>query len=210
MLLITEDIDEQSLDIICEAAEGKPKTYKIKGPFMVSEVKNKNGRIYSRELIEREVDVYTKQKINTKRALGQLSHPETPEIELENVSHIIESLKMEGNVAVGVATILNTPKGKIAYSLLESGVKLGVSSRGVGTLKGNLVEDSYKLIAVDIVNEPSGEGCFVDGILEGKEWIIDGNQVVAKAVEKLEENLAKHGSRDILRDLQSFLRDIHW
>ena len=117
---------------------------------------------------------------------------------------------MEGNTAVGTARILDTPKGKIAHSLLEAGVKLGVSSRGVGSLNGDKVNDDFSLVAVDIVNEPSGPGCFVDGILEGKEWIIDGNQVVARAVEKLEEDLAEHGSRDILRDLQTFLKSINW
>ena len=210
MLLITETIDQQEMDVICEQKEGIPKVYRIKGPFLQSEQKNKNGRIYSKPLIEREVDSYTKNKILTKRSLGELCHPPTPEIRLENVSHIIESLVMEGNTAVGTARILDTPKGKIAHSLLEAGVKLGVSSRGVGSLNGDKVNDDFSLVAVDIVNEPSGPGCFVDGILEGKEWIIDGNQVVARAVEKLEEDLAEHGSRDILRDLQTFLKSINW
>jgi len=210
MLLITEIIDEYELDVVCEQKEDKKKTFKIKGPFLQSEIKNRNGRIYNKQLIEREVGVFTKEKINNKRALGEMDHPPTPTINLQNVSHIIENLQMDNNNAIGIAKILDTPKGKIAQTFLESGVKLGVSSRGVGSLNGNHVDDSYHLITVDLVCDPSGPDAFVKGIVENKEWIMDGNTFVEKAVEKLEEDLSKHGSREILRDIQTFLKNIEW
>lgn len=209
MLLITENIDKDCLDIICEEKENK-KTYKIKGPFLQSQIENKNKRIYSRELIEREIKRYTEERIKSKSSLGEMDHPLNPSINLDRVSHMIESLEMVNDNAMGVARILETPKGKIAETLLESGVRLGISSRGVGTLSGKNVNDDYHLITCDLVSEASGPDCYVRGVLENKEYIIDGNKIVEKAVEELEDNLAKHGSREILSDLQKFLRDIKW
>ena len=208
MYLITETIDSKDLDVICEQTEGKPRSYKIEGPFMQSQIKNLNGRIYSRELMEWEVNKYTQEKINTKRSLGEMDHPPSPTINLQKVSHIIESLTMKNNDAMGSAKVLNSPCGKIAQTFLEAGIKLGVSSRGIGSLTGENVNDDYRLLAVDLVCESSAPGAYVNGLIENKEWIMDGNVFVEKAVEKLEENLAKHGSREILRDLKIFLNDI--
>lgn len=208
MLLITEYVSHQDLDVICEEKEDKTKSYRIKGAFLQSEVKNRNGRIYGKPLIEREIKSFNKEKISQRRSFGELDHPPTPTINLDRVSHMIESLQMENNDALGVAKILDTPKGKIVSTMLSEGAKLGVSSRGVGSLNGDKVNNDFKLITVDIVADPSAPEAFVDGVLEGKEWIIDGNKVVAKAVEQLEENLAKKGSKEILRDIQEFLRSI--
>jgi len=208
MLLITEYVNHSDLDVICEQKEGVPKTYKIKGPFLQAVEKNRNGRIYSKSLIEREVKAYNEERIKTKRSFGEMDHPKFPSINLDRVSHLVESLVMEGNFAIGTAKVLDTPKGRIAHTLLEAGTNLGISSRGIGSLTGENVNEDYKMICCDLCADPSAQNSFVAGILENKEWIMDGNTFVEKAVEKLEENLAKHGSRDILNDLQRFLKQI--
>ena len=151
MLYIREFVDHQSLELICEEKEGQPSTYKIKGPFLQAEVKNKNGRIYGQSLLEREVGVFNKEKIKENRAYGELDHPPTPTVNLQNVSHMIESLVMEGNDGIGIAKILDTPNGRIVETLLKAGAKPGVSTRGVGSLNGSKVNDDFKLITVDVV-----------------------------------------------------------
>jgi len=209
MLYIREFVDVEELStVISEAESGKSKEYRIEGPYIQAEVKNKNGRVYPKNIVEREVNVFNKEKIKANRALGELDHPPTPTVNLKNVSHVIESLVMEGNNGIGKAKILDTVSGRTASSLLEAGVKLGVSTRGVGSLNGSQVNPDFKLITVDLVADPSAPNAFVEGIMEGREWIIDGDKIVEKAVEKLEENLSKHGSREILEDLQDFIKDI--
>jgi hypothetical protein len=208
MKLMVERVDTESLEILSEAASDGTKFWRIRGPFLQSEQKNKNGRIYGKSLLEREVNRYVEERVKTNRALGELDHPPTPSLSLDRVSHIIEDLRMEGNDAIGTAKILNTPMGKIAGALLEGGVKLGVSSRGVGTLKGEFVNEDYSLICVDIVGDPSAMNAYVDGIFENKEYIIDGNEIVEQAVQKLEKATAKHGSKYILDDMKRFLSDI--
>jgi len=209
MLYIREFVDMSELStVITEGENGKTKEYRIEGPYIQAEVKNKNGRVYPQNIVEREVGVFNKEKIKENRALGELDHPPTPTVNLKNVSHVIESLEMEGKNGIGRAKILDTVSGRTASSLLEAGVKLGVSTRGVGSLNGSTVNPDFKLITVDLVADPSAPNAFVEGIMEGKEWIIDGDRIVERAVEKLEQNLAKHGSKEILKDLQEFVLGI--
>lgn len=213
MKLMVEDVDLSSIEYLKESSEdSKEKHWYITGPFMQVETKNRNGRIYPKKIMEREVEKYRKEMIETHRAMGELDHPETPTINLDRVSHIIESLEFDGNDIIGKAKILDTPMGRIAQSLLDGGVKLGVSSRGLGTLNeedNTTVNDDYQLVCVDIVGDPSAQSAYVNGIMENKEYIIKGDSIVEKAVENLEESLAKHGSKEILDDLKMFLHDIN-
>jgi hypothetical protein len=179
MKLITETIEEVKL--ITEEKNGV-KTLYIQGPFLVAEAKNKNGRMYKTDTLKREVERYNEEYVQKNRAFGELGHPDSPSINLDRVSHLITNLKQEGNVFVGKAKILETPMGKIAKSLMEGGATLGVSSRGMGSLKEvngvNVVQDDYYLAtAADIVADPSAPGAFVQGIMEGKEWVWDNGKV---------------------------------
>ena len=179
MKLIRETVEEVKL--ITEEKNGV-KTLYIQGPFLVAEMKNKNGRMYKTETLTKEVDRYNEEYVSKNRAFGELGHPDSPSINLDRVSHLITNLKQEGNVFVGKAKILETPMGKIAKSLMEGGATLGVSSRGMGSLKEingvNVVQDDYYLAtAADIVADPSAPGAFVQGIMEGKEWVWDNGVV---------------------------------
>lgn len=207
MKLIREFVNHADLEIITEGIDNG-RVLKIKGPFLSAETKNKNGRIYSKELIEREVYRYNRDKIEKGRSVGTLDHDPSPTVALDRVSHLIESLQMDGKYAIGVAKILETPMGNVAKSLINSGVSLGVSSRGVGTLSGSNVNMDYKMICIDIVGEPSGHGCFVEGILENKEYIIQNNEIVEVAVHNLEKDLNKNGSRHIKYALDNFLMEL--
>lgn len=211
MKLLTEYIAISDLQILTEdvANDKAKKIYRIKGPYLQSEVKNRNGRIYGKHLCEREINAF-QDKILKRRALGELDHPPTPTVNLNNVSHLIESLQMDGNDGIGVSKLLDTPKGLVAQILIKEGILLGVSTRGVGTLTGDLVNDDYKLITVDIVADPSAPGAFVDGILENKEYIItEGGDIVEKAVNNLENKLVKQGNSKILLSyMREFLEDI--
>ena len=174
MKLITETVE--AVKYITEEKNGVKSLY-IQGPFLVAETKNKNGRIYPRETLVKEAKRYTEEYINKNRAFGELGHPDTPSINLDRVSHLIVDLKENGNIIEGKAKILDTPMGKIAKSLMEGGATLGVSSRGMGSLveKNGLMEvqKDFRLATVDIVSDPSGPGCFVNGIMEGVDWIYD-------------------------------------
>ena len=166
----------ETVNYLVEDANGN-KTLHIEGPFLVAERKNRNGRLYEAATLRKEVDRYTEEYINKHRAFGELGHPETPSINLDRVSHMITSLKEDGNVWIGKAKILDTPMGLIARSLIEGGAQLGVSSRGMGSLKNvngvNVVQpDFYLATAADIVADPSAPGAFVQGIMEGKEWML--------------------------------------
>ena len=174
MKLITEVTE--SLQYLAEEKDGK-KTLFIEGPFLQSEVVNRNGRKYLKETMAKEVARYTEQYINKNRAFGELGHPDTPTINLDRVSHLITSLRQEGTDWIGKAKILDTPMGNIAKNLIEGGAQLGVSSRGMGSLKNengvNVVQDDFYLAtAADIVADPSAPGAFVQGIMEGKEWVL--------------------------------------
>jgi hypothetical protein len=173
MKLITENIQE--IKVITEEKNGVKSLY-ITGPFLVAEMKNKNGRVYKTDTLAREAKRYNEEYVEKNRAFGELGHPDSPSINLDRVSHLITSLKQEGSTFIGKAKILETPMGKIAKSLMEGGATLGVSSRGMGSLKEvngvNVVQDDYYLAtAADIVADPSAPGAFVQGIMEGKEWM---------------------------------------
>lgn len=179
MKLITETVEE--VKVITESKNGV-KTLFITGPFLVAEKANKNGRMYMKETLAKEVNRYNEEYVTKGRAFGELGHPDTPSINLDRVCHLITDLKQEGNIWVGKAKILETPMGKIAKSLMEGGACLGVSSRGMGSLKEvngvNVVQDDYYLAtAADIVADPSAPGAFVQGIMEGREWVWDNGVV---------------------------------
>lgn len=179
MKLITETIEEVKL--ITEENNGV-KTLYIQGPFLVAETKNRNGRSYPVSVLENEVNRYMKEYVDKNRAFGELGHPESPTINLERVSHMITNISRNGNVFEGKAKVLDTPMGKIAKNLMEAGATLGVSSRGMGSLKNvngvNVVQpDFYLATAADIVADPSAPGAFVQGIMEGKEWVWDNGLV---------------------------------
>ena len=192
MRLISEEITQ--VEFLSEDVEGK-KNYYIEGIFLQSEIENKNGRKYPFGTLQREVAKYTENQIKNGRALGELGHPDGPTINLDRVSHKIESLKAEGNNFVGRAKILNTPNGNIAKSLLDEGVSLGVSSRGMGSLKTeskgcSVVQDDFMLAtAADLVADPSAPDAFVDGIMEGKEWVWDNGILKESAVAQIKQEI---------------------
>ena len=172
--LISEEI--QDVEYICEEQENGKKDYKIKGVFMQADIKNKNGRVYPMEILQKEVKRYNKEFINEKRAYGELGHPEGPTVNLERASHMITALYPDGKNFIGEAKVLSTPMGEIVKSLMDEGAKLGVSSRGMGSLEqkngANYVRDDFYLAtAADIVSDPSAPSAFVEGIMEGKEWV---------------------------------------
>ena len=186
MKLITEQIE--NVQILTEEKDGKKLLY-IEGVFLQSELKNRNGRMYPFSVLEREVGRYNEEYVKSKRALGELGHPDGPTINLDRVSHRITSLRAEGNNFVGKAQILDTPMGNIAKSLLGEGVQLGVSSRGMGSIQKsedcNVVADDFMLTtAADIVADPSAPDAFVNGIMEGKEWVWDNGLLKEREVAK--------------------------
>tara|TARA_B100000035_G_scaffold314274_1_gene330103 strand:- start:818 stop:1462 length:645 start_codon:yes stop_codon:yes gene_type:complete len=186
MKLITETIEDVKL--ITEGTGDDKKLY-IEGVFLQSELKNRNGRMYPFSVLEKEVSRYNEEYVKTKRALGELGHPDGPTVNLDRVSHRITSLKAEGNNFIGKAQILDTPMGKIAKSLLGEGVQLGVSSRGMGSIDKredvNVVMDDFMLAtAADIVADPSAPDAFVNGIMEGKEWVWDNGILKESKVAK--------------------------
>ena len=187
MKLIREEIE--SVDFIVEERNGKKSLY-IEGVFLQGNIKNRNGRMYPMETLRREVQRYSENHVVAGRALGELGHPDGPTVNLDRVSHKIVSLKEYGSNFIGKAKILGTPMGKIASSLIGEGVKLGVSSRGIGSLKMtkegvNIVGDDFMLAtAADIVADPSAPDAFVEGIMEGKDWVWDGGILREKYAEK--------------------------
>ena len=196
-------ISEQWCDNINYLVEQDPKTGKdhvfIEGIMLQTEVKNKNGRIYPKEIMQKEVKRYTKEYINEKRAYGELGHPEGPTINLERTSHLIQSLKEDGNNFVGKAKILSTPMGEIVKGLLSDGARLGVSSRGMGSLKASnekggvqLVQSDFQLAtAADIVADPSAPDAFVNGVMEGVEWIWDNGVIKARKIEEWKHDILR-------------------
>ena len=187
MKLIREEIE--SVDFIVEERNGKKSLY-IEGVFLQGNIKNRNGRMYPMETLRREVQRYSENHVVAGRALGELGHPDGPTVNLDRVSHKIVSLKESGSNFIGKAKILGTPMGKIASSLIGEGVKLGVSSRGIGSLKMtkegvNIVGGDFMLAtAADIVADPSAPDAFVEGIMEGKDWVWDGGILREKYAEK--------------------------
>ena len=171
------------LEYITEDTKSGGKAYKIRGIFMQADIKNRNGRVYPMEVLTNEVKNYTEKFINEKRAFGELGHPDGPTVNLERVSHMITSLKRDGKNFIGEAKIMETPMGKIVKNLMDEGAKLGVSSRGMGSLEkkgsvNHVRDDFYLATAADIVADPSAPNAFVEGIMEGKEWVWNNGMIV--------------------------------
>ena len=182
----------ENVEFITEAKESGGKNYKIRGVFMQADVKNRNGRVYPMEILEKEVTKYNKNFIKENRAFGELGHPEGPTVNLERVSHMITKLHPDGKNFIGEAKIMDTPMGKIVKNLMDEGAKLGVSSRGMGSLDSkngaNYVRDDFYLAtAADIVADPSAPNAFVEGIMEGKEWVWNNGSLVEAHVADLKK-----------------------
>lgn len=197
---LIKEINE-SVNYLVEEKDGK-KTLFIEGPFLVSERQNRNGRMYKEETMRKEVNRYHEEYINKNRAFGELGHPDTPSINLDRVSHLIVSLRQEGTDWIGKAKILETPMGNIARNLIEGGAQLGVSSRGMGSLKNvngiNIVQDDFYLAtAADIVADPSAPGAFVQGIMEGKEWMLVNGIWTEQQYSEAKKEIRKASQRDI-------------
>ena len=211
MKLIAEHI-EQELGVIIEEKDGK-KNYAIEGIFAQAEKENRNGRIYPKAVMEKAVDKYVTEQVSQKRAVGELNHPEGPTVNLDKVSHLITDLDWKGNDVVGKAQILETPNGQIVKGLLDGGVRLGVSTRGMGSLEKrgntNYVGNDFVLSTVDIVQDPSATGAFVNGIMEGVEWVWNNGIIEAQEIEKMETEIKKAPRKDLYevqtREFKNFL-----
>jgi hypothetical protein len=193
MKLITEYTENDSINCVVEKKENGDKNYVIEGVFAQADKKNRNGRIYPKAIMERAVGKYVKEQVSKKRAVGELNHPEGPTVNLDKVSHLITDLKFEGNNVVGRAQILDTPMGKIVKGLLEGGVQLGVSTRGMGSLENRngamVVKDDFMLSTVDIVQDPSAPEAFVNGIMEGVDWIWHNGVLSPQVIEEMETEI---------------------
>jgi|TARA_B100000085_G_scaffold83349_1_gene75181 hypothetical protein len=193
MKLIREEVS--NAEYIVEETNGK-KNYKIRGVFMQADMKNRNGRIYPMETLTKEVNRYNKEFVEEKRAFGELGHPDGPTVNLERVSHMITELKPEGKNFIGEAKIMDTPYGKIVKNLIDEGAKLGVSSRGMGSLENkggsNYVgRDFYLATAADIVADPSAPEAFVQGIMEGKEWVWDNGVIREVDIHEMKKTIER-------------------
>jgi hypothetical protein len=214
MKLIKELVE--SVNYIVEESDGK-KTMFIEGPFLVYDQKNRNGRLYEKHILSKEVNRYMEDYVKKNRAFGELGHPETPTINLERVSHMITLLQDNGKHWVGRAKILETPMGNIAKNLIDGGAQLGVSSRGMGSLVSkngvNIVQPDFHLAtAADIVADPSAPGAFVQGIMEGKEWMLVNNVWTEVHLEEAKQEIVKASRKDIervsLHIFENFLRKL--
>jgi hypothetical protein len=206
----------ESVSYLTEEKDGK-KTLFIEGPFLVAESVNKNKRMYKEETMRNEVNRYSEEYISKNRAFGELGHPDTPSINLDRVSHLIVGLRQEGNAWIGKAKILETPMGNIARSLIEGGAQLGVSSRGMGSLKMengiNVVQGDFHLAtAADIVADPSAPGAFVQGIMEGKEWMLVNGVWSEQQYEEAKQEIRQASSKEIeavsLSIFENFLKKL--
>ena len=214
MKLISEEIT--SAEMLVEETNGK-KDYKIRGVFLQSNIKNRNGRIYPKEILVKEVSRYNKEFINKKRAFGELGHPDGPTVNLERVSHMITKLYPDGDNFIGEAKVMNTPYGKIVKGLIDEGAQLGVSSRGMGSLinrggKNYVRDDFYLATAADIVADPSAPDAFVEGIMEGKEWVWENGALIEKDIEAWRMEIYKTKKRDLeekkLKVFESMLKKL--
>ena len=208
--LISEAVDE--VEYITEEKEGGGKNYKIKGIFLQADIKNRNGRVYPMEVLQKEVSRYNKKFINENRAYGELGHPDGPTVNLERVSHMVTSLTPDGKNFIGEAKVMETPMGKIVKSLMNEGGKLGVSSRGMGSLDqkngaNNVRDDFYLATAADIVADPSAPNAFVEGIMEGKEWVWNNGALMeAELVELKRKFDVKKRQRDANMEALEFAK----
>lgn len=215
MKLITEVVED--INILTEETNGK-KTHFIEGIFLQSNLQNRNGRVYPKEVMAKEVERYNESYVKANRALGELGHPDGPSINLDRVSHMIVSLKEDGDNYIGKAKLMDTPMGNIAKGLIEGGAKLGVSSRGMGTLKANkdgineVQDDFYLATAADIVADPSAPDAFVQGIMEGKEWVVVNGVWMEQQCDMTKRYIKKASRKELeeakLRVFESFLNRV--
>ena len=208
--LFSEAVED--VEYICEAQENGPKKYSIRGPFMQAEVKNRNGRIYPMPVLAKEVEKYNKNFVQQNRAFGELGHPDGPTVNLERVSHRITSLRPDGQNFIGEAKIMDTPMGKIVKNLMDEDCKLGVSSRGMGSLdeRGGakyVRDDFYLATAADIVADPSAPNAFVEGIMEGKEWVWNNGALIESELVEMKRKFdVKQRNRDAKMESLAFAR----
>lgn len=209
MKLITETTQNE-IEVLTEEKNGQ-KNYFIKGVFMESDTKNRNGRMYPANIMEKEIGRYNNEYVKQNRAMGELGHPEGPTVNLERVSHIIKNLSVDGKQIVGEAKIMDTPYGKIVKNLIDEGAKLGVSSRGMGSLKEqdgvNVVQEDFMLAAVDVVADPSAPNAFVNGIMEGKEWVWDNGVLKPVDVENYRKVIKNTPSRKLEEQAINLFKD---
>ena len=213
MKLISEFVENDIEFLITEDKKTGGKDYKIQGIFAQAEKKNRNGRIYPMPIMEKALGKYNDEQVSKGRAVGELNHPEGPTVNLDKVSHKINKLEFQGNDIVGEASILNTPMGEVVKGLLDGGVTFGVSTRGMGSLSqrnGAMVDnDDYILNAVDIVQDPSAPGAFVNGIMEGVEWVWNNGIIEAQTIEKMETEIKKAPRANLyeteVREFKNFL-----
>lgn len=214
MKLITETIE--NVETIVESNEGGSKNYFIKGIMMEAGVVNRNKRLYNEDVLKNETKRYITEYVQKNRALGELNHPSGPTVNLDRVSHMIVDLSESGRQIMGKAKIIDTPMGKIVKSLIDEGAQLGVSSRGMGSLKlqngVNVVQNDFTLAAIDIVADPSAPNAFVNGILEGKEWIWDNGLLIEKQIASYEKQLKRTSKRKLeenaIKLFSDFLRKL--
>jgi hypothetical protein len=215
MRLIKEHTEE--VKYLVEEKLGKGKEYFIEGVFLQSNLKNRNGRVYPMEILDKEVKRYNEEYVAKNRAFGELGHPDSPTINLDRVSHMIKSLRREGDNFIGKAKIMDTPYGKIVKSLIDEGATLGVSSRGMGSLQSkggiSMVQDDFTLAtAADIVADPSAPNAFVEGVMESKEWVMVDGKFVEKDLQEAQRIIRKTSLRNLeeqkLRLFQYFLKKI--
>ena len=212
MKLISE-FTETNLECLIEKKDNGEKKYVIEGIFAQADQKNRNGRVYPKPIMERAVNQYVETQVSKKRAVGELNHPEGPTVNLDKVSHLITDLKLEGNDVIGKAQILDTPMGKIVKGLLEGGVQLGVSTRGMGSLENRngvaYVKDDFILSTVDIVQDPSAPDAFVNGIMEGVDWVWNNGILEPQVIEDMETEIKKapkaYSSAVQIREFKNFL-----
>ena len=211
MKLISE-FNDQHLEVLTEEKNGKKKLI-IEGVFAQADKKNRNGRVYPLPVMEKAIGTYVDNQVSKGRAVGELNHPEGPTVNLDKVSHKIDSLKFKGNDVMGKATVLDTPMGKVVEGLLDGGVQLGVSTRGMGSLMQQngamVVKDDFILNAVDIVQDPSAPSAFVNGVMEGVEWVWNNGIIEAQTIEKMETEIKKAPRSDLyevqVREFKNFL-----
>ncbi len=214
MKLITELVED--VKYIQEDSGNGGKDYYIEGVFLQSEVKNRNGRVYPTPTLVKECRRYIKEYVDKGRALGELNHPTGPTVNLDRVSHMVKSLNESGRDMIGRAKVLGTPMGNIVKNLINEGAKLGVSSRGMGSLAARNgyqeVQEDFMLAAIDIVADPSAPNAFVNGIMEGKEWVWDNGILKSQEIEKYQRTIAKSSARNLERNMikvfEHFLRSI--
>ena len=214
MKLITEMMDDSCIEFITEQGANGQKSHYIKGVFMQAEQKNRNGRVYPKKVLDEQVKKYVENYVDENRAFGELGHPDGPVVNLERVSHMIKELKEDGNNWVGKAKIMDTPYGKIVKNLIDEGAKLGVSSRGMGSLKNvkgtNVVQDDFYLAtAADIVADPSAPEAYVEGVMEGKEWVWNNGVIKEREIENHRNEINRAKRKELeeikLRVFKSFM-----